>query len=363
MAGADRDVRERLFSKAAKQIREIIRILESKKKLMVYTREKHLGAYLSLIHLEYLRRNYKAAIDCCNYVQGISSEFRVVVSLYHKLIMLRMNGQECQVTNFLNVISRKSNTIEKLVFQEAVLAFRVHKQYDCAIRLEMACGSSQRSSELKSKLSLILTYLERHRVDFQKRSQMRKEDYLSICSLMLSLKEGNPLELDNADQYSLVFAQWDYLTHTLASNESAKEEGIISALANVKAFLYCSLEVVLDFGGSSKIGLDRCYTCNQAVTSTEVQYVCSGCRVACYCSIDHQRATWKKDAVKGLGIGHEILCPLYKALRKFELQLASKDSDEEKESRSRRRFERECRKFLENGLGLKNKCFPCEYKK
>ena len=109
----------------------------------------------------------------------------------------------------------------------------------------------------------------------------------------------------------------------------------------------------------SCFGKDICYTCGQVVTPTEVQYVCSGCRVACYCSIEHQRMTWKKEAMRGMRIGHEILCPLYKAYRK--LAHARESRDKEKESRMKRRFDRECVRFLADGLGLKDKCFPCEY--
>ena len=121
-----------------------------------------------------------------------------------------------------------------------------------------------------------------------------------------------------------------------------------------------STGLMIDKGGK-KMVRDNCWTCGQAAAPNEVQYVCSGCQVACYCSIDHQRATWKKEAVKGMRIGHDILCPLYKAFRKYTLQKASEERDEEKESKVQRRFDRECVKFLEYGLGLKNKCFPCEY--
>ena len=63
--------------------------------------------------------------------------------------------------------------------------------------------------------------------------------------------------------------------------------------------------------------VDACYTCGQAVTRDDVQLVCSGCHVACYCSLDHQRMTWKKDTMYGMRIGHKILCPLYKACKKW----------------------------------------------
>ena len=58
-------------------------------------------------------------------------------------------------------------------------------------------------------------------------------------------------------------------------------------------------------------GLDYCNTCSSAhaATQSEVQFVCTGCRTVCYCSREHQRLTWTKDAVQGMRIGHKILCP------------------------------------------------------
>jgi hypothetical protein len=38
----------------------------------------------------------------------------------------------------------------------------------------------------------------------------------------------------------------------------------------------------------------------------------------------------------------EILCPLYEAFRKYTLQKASEERDEEKESKVQRRFDMEC---------------------
>ena len=61
--------------------------------------------------------------------------------------------------------------------------------------------------------------------------------------------------------------------------------------------------------------------------------------------------TWKKDAIRGMRIGHEILCPLMKAYRKWKL--ASKKSNE-RALKLRRRFESECLYFLSDGLGLKD---------
>ena len=103
-------------------------------------------------------------------------------------------------------------------------------------------------------------------------------------------------------------------------------------------------------------GLDYCNTCScaQAATQSEVQFVCSGCRTICYCSREHQRLTWMKDAVQGMRIGHKILCPLMKIYRKWR---NAADNNEEKAARLREKLEESCLSFLSHGLRLKNKRF------
>ena len=64
--------------------------------------------------------------------------------------------------------------------------------------------------------------------------------------------------------------------------------------------------------------------------------------------------TWKKGAIIGMRIGHEILCPLWKAYRKWKL---ASENGNERATKLRRRLGRECLYFLSHGLGLKDKCF------
>ncbi|GFH53814.1 predicted protein [Chaetoceros tenuissimus] len=377
MEGADNDVRDGLYSKGANQYREVIRILESKKNLMVYTLGQQSTACVLVMNAEYQRRNYKAALDCYNYFMTKSksdtskfgeafSSLGDTASLYHQLIMLRLNGQECQLSDFLHSISLEGNATSlkgntaAIMCMEAVFAFRAHKQFDSAIRLEMACGSLRWNpfkhwNPFKGNMSLALTYLEQHRVEFHQRSEMREEDFSTMRSLITPIQTEYPIEHNMSFTYCLIVAQWYYLTHTLLSDKEKREQLINAASSMVEGCLECA-SPLLPYSRPSE---NKCYTCGQAATPTEVQYVCSGCRVACYCSIDHQRMTWKKEAVKGMRIGHEILCPLYKAHRKYTE--ARKSGDKEKESRMKSRLERECVTFLEYGLGLKNKCFPCEY--
>ena len=175
-------------------------------------------------------------------------------------------------------------------------------------------------------------------------------------SLITSVQAEYPVEKFGFNTYYMVLAQWYYLTHTLAADKSAQEESITRAINFVDQFLYSSIFATEGGLYMPKMKQDCCYTCGQTATSTEVQYICSGCRVACYCSIDHQRNTWKKEAVRGMRIGHEILCPLYKAYRKYKLA-----SEVALLTYSYTCLDRECVRFLEYGLGLKNKCFPYEY--
>ena len=140
--------RKELNSKAAIQYREAIRILESKREFLAHTRHLQLEACSSLLIVEYRRRSYKAALDCYTYFiardRQNNSEFRGFVNLFHQLIILRQSGQECQVEDFIHFVSQEGEDA-RCIYIEAIFAFRAHKMYDSAIRLEKACGSLRRS--------------------------------------------------------------------------------------------------------------------------------------------------------------------------------------------------------------------------
>ncbi|GFH53794.1 predicted protein [Chaetoceros tenuissimus] len=190
MQGAIKDYKDHMYSKSANESREAIRLLESKKELMEYTSYEHLLAFYILMTLEYKRRNYNAALDCYNDIMSKSrhiSSLRDAALLYYQLLMLRLNGQECQLSNFIHHIPRDGKTATIICF-EATLAFRAHKMYDSAIQLEMTCGRLL-WNPLESKLSLALTYLEQYRVEYHQRSQMREEDFSTMRSLIVSIQE------------------------------------------------------------------------------------------------------------------------------------------------------------------------------
>lgn len=87
----------------------------------------------------------------------------------------------------------------------------------------MMCGSLLRSSELNSKLSLALTYLEQYRVQFRQRSLMRKEDIQRITSLMDSLVAKYPFEGHSNFDYCLVLAQFYYLSQNCDGVQEEEE--------------------------------------------------------------------------------------------------------------------------------------------
>ncbi|GFH55984.1 hypothetical protein CTEN210_12460 [Chaetoceros tenuissimus] len=267
---AENDVDKALYSKAVNQYREAIRLLDSKKELMVYTGGLQSWACFLLMTLEYRRRNYKAAINCYNLVMAgsrhMNSQFKDLISPYYQMIMLRLSSQECQLSDFIHFLSQEDNTA-KVFYGEAVLAFRAHKMYDSAIKLEMACGSFH-CSAFEIKISLALTYLEQYRLEFHQRSEMREKDFATMRSLITSIQTEYPIKDHGSFEYLLVVAQWYYLVHTLIGNKEDKEESIDA----MKSMIEACLKFASPLLPYSRLGEDKCYTCGQAATPTEVQY-------------------------------------------------------------------------------------------
>jgi hypothetical protein len=101
---------------------------------------------------------------------------------------------------------------------------------------------------------------------------------------------------------------------------------------------------------------NSCFCCATIVPESSA-LVCGGCRAACFCSLEHQRSSWKKD-VKGQGIGHKMLCPLLKTYRKYKYAKRARKGNEKEYLL---RFERECEIFFSKSLGLEDLCFPREF--
>ena len=233
---------------------------------------------------------------------------------------------------------------------EVVRTLRVLKDYDSAIalgeKLERLRENRERHTSENTIADIvpyenIVSHLERYRVEYHQHTGkvFRNNILVRVQEVFNKLDEDL---LRQRDAFFIMIAQRDYLGHQIDDKE-------LSSQLCGKAIKYVEkyLETICDFER-------HCFTCLQADTATEVQLVCSGCRVACYCSLGHQRMTWKKGAIRGMRIGHEILCPLMKAYRKWKL--VSKKGNE-RAMKLRRRLDRECLYFLSHGLGLKDKCF------
>ena len=68
------------------------------------------------------------------------------------LAVLRLNGQECKLSDFLEQEYKPSEEAIREFPEESVLTFNFHKLFDSAIQLETALGSHVRQP-LDSKIS------------------------------------------------------------------------------------------------------------------------------------------------------------------------------------------------------------------
>ncbi|GFH47226.1 predicted protein [Chaetoceros tenuissimus] len=323
--------------------------------------------YVGLISVDYSRCSFDDVIQIYNDIQMLPEKEKKVLSLgfmselYGQLAMLRLDGSKENKRRVVSLIDTRisekmhdTSMVAKAL--ELVMILRNMKEYDAAIalgeKLERLTENEERAFSEISMADMVIfenvvSNLERYRVEYHQQ-QIGKDFckyFLDRVQVVFNKFDDVPGEivLCQRDAYFMTIAQCDFLCHQVDDKELSANL-CNSAIDYVERYL----ERNLYFGR-------RCFTCNQTGTATEVQLVCSGCRVACYCSLDHQRMTWKKDAVRGMRIGHEILCPLMKAYRKWKL-IANKKGNE-RALKLRRRLDRECLYFLSHGLGLKGKCF------
>ncbi|GFH55912.1 predicted protein [Chaetoceros tenuissimus] len=318
-------------------------------------------AYSNLMAVEFDRRNFEGAIQIYEnlFQKGnikmkmeiLSDVFPSLQLQYHEALLRQGKGN---IDTFITLskvrisYGGKDDNLEGDLFRSANF-LRTTKHFDAAIVL------GKQLEELNADIEPLATsYLEQYLVEYYpKFGRKIKSLPESFENIFIDMGDafGNMVEKYNNGGFDtsvdpetlLVLAQWIYLLHQFSSDDKEimmKKEAI--------GFIEDYLDLI------SKVET-HCRTCTQTATESEVQLVCSGCRVACYCSIDHQRMTWKKEAVKGMRFGHEVLCPVMKAYRKW--RHANHNGDHERVSRLRRRFERECLYLLSDGMGLKDKCF------
>ena len=227
------------------------------------------------------------------------------------------------------------------------------RKWDEALDFTNRFGSYIENCETKlfaSEFLYVATYIERYRVEARKRQRdERNKMSVSLYKRIFAKLTDGYAKVENDEVHSntntiLLYALWSYLNHL--------RQGLLekqTAIFLVEEYIKKQYEGTVT---------NLCLGCEQRTTSSGVGLVCSGCRVACYCCIDHQRSSWKKDLHSGVGIGHKVLCPLFKAYHKYKNARKSrgKNSDE-----YHSRFRRECEKFLSDGLGLKDLCFSEDF--
>ena len=198
--------------------------------------------------------------------------------------------------------SNDMNGVELLEMAGNVL--RVAKKFDEVIDLgEKLLLLPNLPESLEVKVSLAVSYIERYREEYHLRS--KKDDYFLVKKLLDHIRDTYDYHENNTCELSfeLALAQWQYLCHQL-SGEKHK-----------RLFYELSISHIEEIVENEWNFKDQCSTCTQTPTKDEVKYVCSGCRVACYCSIDHQRMNWRKYQICGTCVGHQTFCPVLNAYR------------------------------------------------
>ncbi|GFH53854.1 predicted protein [Chaetoceros tenuissimus] len=372
-----------LYSDAVSSLKEAVQFVEAKEAIIVkaergiYLFYEYLikKTYRRLIATEYnTRRNYEEVIQICNCftskfnyttaIKGVvTSSFMeesvILIMMYRDLALIRVSNDISadsslfqDVPKYMKDADRDSATMCK---EQIVSCLRATKNFGAAIDMDMKFASIRdldEGEEKESAASLAITYIERYRVEFHKHTEEENKLEFSRLSKFIAhtapkqKQDWDALRYNNTDlrfSHGVALAQWYYLlSKQMKSDEKMWTDLRSQAIYYVLAFIAKKWQMK-----------DNCFYCHQAPTKDEVKLVCGDCRVACYCSIDHQRVSWKKNALDDMCFGHEAICSAMKAYRKW--QEAVDVSDTEKEIKMKRRLDRECLGFLAYGLGLQDK--------
>lgn len=342
-----------LYSKAVVEFKEGIQFLESNQSKILqisktpiqneYFFHHHSVMYANLLSVEYGRHCFGSVQEICKDLFSrceaeekmiTTSQFFPVIQLYYHTTML-LEGAPIADTVVTLIKQMDSGRIGKEkakgLMLSAMKVFRSKKDHANAItvckQIELLDGD---------KTPLVETYLDQYVVEYSTRKDYR--DHFTP-KLLKALREqsGNTSQKDlSIDRRRFwMLAQLYYIFYQVDK---------------ATFFFERYLQTVYN--------PDQCKTCGQRATESEVKLVCSGCRAACYCSLEHQRMTWKKDFGLGVQIGHKQLCPVMKAYRKWNTAALN---GEDKAVRLRRRLDRECLYFLSHVIGLKDKRVQFEF--
>ena len=338
-------IRNNLKSKLTKVLEECIHFIESKwdaifRLVHVTDDNKIFSFYYILVLNYYFTYNYEKIPQVVDSFLSIvqtkrlpKTEHSYILTFHWRLALLRQG--ETTVDECLSLLSdwtsRGVNAITQgLGMEAAVTELMLMKEFDKAIAI-----GKQLEKLTGDKMILAMVYFEQYRLGLSDHSLLFNfmpspldDDYIHKDGFLSHAKFSQDL---------LVFAQWEVMYHKQASR---------GAVSWVDEFVKEICEEHI------------CRSCIQAITDSDVPFVCSGCRVACYCSLDHQRLNWKKDPLRGTRIGHTLLCPMMNVYRKWKQ--ANDVGYEAAANKLRRRLDKEIVYFLSHGLGLGERCFQKE---
>ncbi|GFH50903.1 predicted protein [Chaetoceros tenuissimus] len=336
------------YEESIEKLNDCIQIFESHNAAIARHGDKHMKRvfvckqiiFSRIILTEFSRCNYGTVIEIYNSMrerkefEQLPPWFQWDMDIYHELARIKL-GDPCQLSPLVPTIihilheatlsDEAKQDLPSVEILAAIDILRSAKDFDNAIVLGKKLLDLKND---KASLSLTITFLEQYKAGKERKSNAH---FPLFSDILKGLPECGIPECGIPE--CMLLAQLHYILRHQTS----------------QSIYYTEMYLRRMF----ETGLDFCNTCSCAHTS-EVQFVCSGCRSVCYCSRAHQRLTWMKDAVQGMRIGHKILCPLMKIYRKWR---NATDNNEEKASRLRVKFEEACLRFLSHGLRLKDKCF------
>ncbi|GFH60181.1 predicted protein [Chaetoceros tenuissimus] len=369
---ADKLQANTFLSQSNTKYQELISLVEANKVAIIRSenldgyKEINVGIRTNLAIVAIEQRNFQEVVSQYKYcVKSLDSHFSTIALYY--IIAMMATGQksasdtathvmeEYLCTDLITGYKSKSyitNGIES-VFVKICIVFITEfcrmRRWNEALNFHNKVSSfylEAGKNVYDSSLILATIYIERYRVEARKRPAIQQNKMSASLYKYIShltIEKDDAMFMSKYHPYrNLLWAQWLYLNRNGTYEQSINEELALS-------FVHVYLDEI------SMSGKSACQGCGQKSTCSDPLLLCSNCHVS-FCNIDHQRSSWKRNSC-GTGIGHEMLCPLLKAYRKFE-NARNEDSKLEK---YRLRYRRECEKFLSETLALRDLCFSQKF--
>lgn len=362
------------FSQSNTKYQELISLVEAHKVAIVRSesldgyKEINIGIRTNLAIVALHQRNFQEIIFQYEYcVKSLDCHYSTIMLYY--IVAMMATGQRSasntatDVMEYLctDLITRykanryMTNGIESIFVKICVVfitEFCRKRSWNEALNFHNKVSSfylEAGKNVYDSSLILSTIYIERYRIEARKRPAIQQNKisaslYKYISHLILG-KDDIMFMSKNHPYRHLLCAQWLYLNRNGTYEQSINIEELALSFVHV---------YVDEISMSSK---STCQGCGQKSTCSDPLLLCSNCHVT-FCNIDHQRSSWKRNSC-GTGIGHEMLCPLLKAYRKFENARNAKE--EAKLEKYRLRYRGACEKFLSETLGLRDLCFSQKF--